>query len=52
VLLTTEGSAIRVEFVRVAYDIDEAARAIRDSELPSEFADVLKSGGAPAHADR
>ena len=50
VLLTTEGSAIRVEFVRVAYDIDEAARAIRESELPSEFADFLRSGGA-AHAE-
>ena len=51
VLLTTEGSAIRVEFVRVAYDIDEAARAIRESELPSEFADFLRSGGAVAHAE-
>jgi predicted phosphodiesterase len=50
VLLTTEGSAIRVEFCRVAYDIDEAARAIRESELPFEFADVLRSGGAPSHA--
>jgi predicted phosphodiesterase len=52
VLLTTEGSGVRVEFVRVAYDVDEAARGIRDSELPSEFADFLKSGGAAAHADR
>jgi diadenosine tetraphosphatase ApaH/serine/threonine PP2A family protein phosphatase len=52
VLLTTEGSAIRVEFVRVAYDIDEAARAIRESELPAEFADFLRSGGAAVHADR
>jgi len=51
VLLTTEGAAVRVEFVRVAYDVDEAARGIRDSELPSEFADFLKSGGAAAHAD-
>jgi predicted phosphodiesterase len=52
VLLITEGSAVRVEFIRVAYDVDEAARAIRDSELPAEFADFLKSGGAAAHADR
>jgi len=51
VLLTTEGSAIGVEFVRVAYDIDEAAQAIRESELPSEFADVLRSGGPVAHAE-
>jgi predicted phosphodiesterase len=52
VSLTTEGSGVRVEFVRVSYDIDEAARGIRESELPSEFADVLRSGGAIAHADR
>jgi predicted phosphodiesterase len=52
VLLTTEGSGVRVEFVRVAYDVDETARGIRESELPAEFADFLRSGGAPAHADR
>ena len=51
VSLTTEGSALRVEFVRVAYDIDKAAHAIRESELPSELADVLKSGGATAHVE-
>ena len=51
VLLTTEGSGVRVEFVRVAYDVDEAARAIRESELPAEFADFLRSGGAVAHAN-
>ncbi|MGZ3333298.1 MAG: metallophosphoesterase family protein [Gemmatimonadaceae bacterium] len=52
VLCTTEGSGVRVEFVRVAYDVDEAARGIRESELPAEFADFLRSGGAAAHADR
>jgi predicted phosphodiesterase len=51
VLLTTEGSDVRVEFVRVAYDVDEAVRAIRESELPAEFADFLRSGGAVAHAN-
>jgi predicted phosphodiesterase len=51
VLLTTEGSGVRGEFVRVAYDIDEAARAISKNELPSEFADVLRSGGPTAHAE-
>jgi len=52
VLLTTEGSSVRVEFIRVAYDVDEAGRGIRESELPGEFADFLSSGGAAAHADR
>jgi predicted phosphodiesterase len=51
VSLTTEGSGVRVEFVRVAYGIEEAVRAIRESELPDEFADLLRSGGAPAHAE-
>jgi predicted phosphodiesterase len=51
VLLSVDGSGMRVEFVRVAYDVEEAARAIRESELPSEFADVLRSGGAAAHAE-
>jgi predicted phosphodiesterase len=51
VLLTTEGSGVRIEFVRVAYDVDEAGRAIRESELPAEFADFLRSGGAAAHAN-
>lgn len=50
VLLTTEPTGSRVEFVRVRYDVEEAARAIRESELPDEFAEVLRSGGAQAQA--
>ncbi len=48
VIASTGESGTRAEFVRVNYDVDEAARAIRDSDLPDEFAEVLKSGGAPA----
>jgi predicted phosphodiesterase len=48
VLLSMEATGARVEFVRVPYDVDEAARAIRESELPDEFAEVLKSGRAGA----
>src|SRR5437762_10970167 len=40
VLLGVGGSGVRVEFVRVAYNIQEAARAIIASDLPSEFAEV------------
>lgn len=36
----------RVEFVRVAYDVDRAAQGIQASELPAEFADYLRTGGA------
>lgn len=51
VLLTTEPTGPRVEFARVPYDVEEAARAILTSELPDEFAEVLRLGGAPARAE-
>jgi hypothetical protein len=37
---------ISVEFIRVPYNIDETVDAIRSSDLPSEFADQLRAGGA------
>jgi predicted phosphodiesterase len=37
--------AIEVEFVRVAYDVDAAADAIRRSDLPDDFAEFLRTGG-------
>jgi predicted phosphodiesterase len=46
VLLTVDGSGITPEFVRVDYDIDRAMRAIRESTLPHEFAEYLRTGGA------
>jgi predicted phosphodiesterase len=48
VLLSIEPTGARVEFVRVTYDVEKAAHAILASDLPDEFADVLKSGGSPA----
>jgi predicted phosphodiesterase len=47
------GEAPHVEFVRVEYDVEEAARAILASELPRDFAEYLRTGGKPAsaHAD-
>ncbi len=47
-LLTIDQSGATVEFVRVSYNVDQAANAIRESDLPNEFADFLKSGGAGA----
>ena len=44
VLLTIDKSGANVEFVRVTYDVEEAAKGIRESDLPDEFAGVLKSG--------
>lgn len=50
VLLDLGRDAPAVEFVRVEYDLDEAVRAIRASELPDEFAEYLATGGRPAPA--
>lgn len=39
-----------VEFVRVEYDVERAARGIVESDLPNEFADYLRFGGRVAGA--
>jgi predicted phosphodiesterase len=41
------GADVTVEFVRVEYDVERAARAIRESGLPDEFAADLENGGMP-----
>jgi predicted phosphodiesterase len=38
------------EIVRVAYDVERTVDAIRESDLPDEFGDQLRSGGRPAEA--
>lgn len=48
VLLEMSGDTPAVEFVRVDYDIDTAMRGIRESELPDDFAEYLRTGGKPA----
>jgi predicted phosphodiesterase len=59
VLLDVDSSSgttvITPEFIRVEYDVDRTARAIRESDLPDEFAEFLLSGGktiAPAAASQ
>jgi diadenosine tetraphosphatase ApaH/serine/threonine PP2A family protein phosphatase len=34
--------SIEVEFVRVAYDVEKAAKAVEESILPNEYADMLR----------
>ncbi|WP_207492103.1 metallophosphoesterase family protein [Aridibaculum aurantiacum] len=36
--------AIQVEFVRFDYDVETAAKAIEDSPLPNDFAEMLRRG--------
>ena len=37
-----------VELVRVGYDVERAAKAILESELPNDFAEYLRTGGTAA----
>jgi diadenosine tetraphosphatase ApaH/serine/threonine PP2A family protein phosphatase len=34
--------SVQVEFIRFEYDIEKAAKAVEDSPLPNEFADMLR----------
>jgi diadenosine tetraphosphatase ApaH/serine/threonine PP2A family protein phosphatase len=47
VLIDLDGESVAVEFVRVEYDLERAASAIRESALPNEFAEYLETGGMP-----
>lgn len=45
VIVETTEEAVRVEFVRVEYDVERTMRAIRESALPGEFAEYVRTGG-------
>jgi predicted phosphodiesterase len=47
VLLDVKDGVPRMEFVRVEYDVERAARGILESELPDDFAAFLRTGGKP-----
>lgn len=36
--------SIKVDFIRIAYDIEKAAKAVEESLLPNELADMLRKG--------
>lgn len=44
ITLAAEGRVLRVEFIRVPYDIERAAQAIESSAMPREFAQMLRDG--------
>jgi predicted phosphodiesterase len=46
VLLDLSEGQPDVQFVRIPYDIDRAANGILSSELPHEFAEILRAGGS------
>lgn len=36
--------AVQVEFIRFKYDVEKAAKAVEESTLPNEYADMLRKG--------
>lgn len=44
VRLKAEGKMLTVEFVRAAYDVERTASAIEASEMPHEYAQMLRTG--------
>ena len=48
VLLDLTDDEVRVEIVRVGYDVESAASTVIAAGLPEELADFLRSGGAAA----
>ena len=40
----TNKEAVQVEFIRFDYDVEKAAKAVEDSPLPNEYADMLRRG--------
>lgn len=44
IFLSVAGNDIRVEFVRVGYDVERAAKAIEAAKMPHEYAQVLRMG--------
>jgi predicted phosphodiesterase len=52
VILDVGASAITAEIMRVPYDVERAARAILESDLPNDFADYLRFGGQLSAAVR
>lgn len=40
----TRSESVQVEFVRFEYDVEKAAKAVEDSPLPNEYADMLRNG--------
>ncbi len=40
----TNKDSIQVEFIRFEYDVEKAAKAVEDSPLPNEYAEMLRKG--------
>jgi predicted phosphodiesterase len=47
VVLDVGDGKVGIEFVRIDYDVEKAIRAIRDSDLPDDLAEFLRTGKRP-----
>ena len=47
VLLSMGDGEAHAEFIRVDYDVERTMAGIRESDLPDEFAEQLRTGGVP-----
>lgn len=43
-VLSAEGKELSVDFIRVPYDVEAAAQAIEATDMPNEFAQMLRDG--------
>jgi predicted phosphodiesterase len=41
----SDPESLKVEFVRIEYDVEKAAKAVENSPLPNDFAEMLRNGG-------
>ena len=41
---TADEHSVQVEFIRFEYDVEKAAKAVEDSPLPNEYANMLRHG--------
>jgi putative phosphoesterase len=44
ITLAVEGRELAIEFIRVPYDVEKAAQAIEATDMPDEFAEMLRLG--------
>jgi putative phosphoesterase len=44
IVLETDEQDLQVQFIRVSYDIERTAQAIEGSEMPDEYAQMLRTG--------
>lgn len=43
IVLNAEGANLSVDFIRVPYDVERIARAIEQTDMPDEFAEMLRT---------